>query len=641
MPKLDTDQIVTRVLEDIRAAEEVRDQESQTNADVYQYYRAKKMGNEEQGRSQIVDTTVFETIEWIVPAIMDYFDEANGNPTFNPVGPEDEVAAEAMTNLVRYQFWRQNEGELELAIAIKDALMYHPGGVIKYWWENKWTPTKKSYQGVTEDELGPLAGPEYEVTGMTQHPDGTYDVEAVWKQSEYDGPRFEALSSWDFLRHPNAKNINDSPFVAHILWRTASDLQEAADKGMYDKSAVDRLLEYEGSPDENDEDYAEWMMYAQDNLPKEEEPSKDPARRKFKVYETYVSLDTDDDGILENRIITLCGREMLRNEENVYGHPPFVLLRPILDPHKFSGISLAEMVMDLQRLRTFLLRQSVDNTAQANNSRKVFSPDDVYMSDVMLNIPGAPIRVKPGVDPKMAVVELPTPMFNPAQFTFLELVANLAEQRTGVTKVLKGVGDQYNETATGQLALANQASVRVQMIAKILAYGLKDLFRAFVLMNKKFLTKDVPMRLENKWFQITPDDLEGRMDLVVKVASGNSSRQQKNMQLQQMLAVGGQLNQLGVPVLDAKVVKNIWRELIKNMGEVDVDKFVSDVFLQMEKQASDAIAANSLLGGGNGLGGETAGSMASAGTGATATTNPVGAGSPVAYVQPGSGSVVQ
>jgi hypothetical protein len=117
MGKLSNEEIVNRCLEDIRAAEEVRDQESVDNAEAYKYYRAKKMGNEEKGRSQIVDTTVFETVEWIVPAIMDHFDESNGNPTYEPVGPEDE-----------------NEGEMELAIAVKDALMYHPGGVIKYWW---------------------------------------------------------------------------------------------------------------------------------------------------------------------------------------------------------------------------------------------------------------------------------------------------------------------------------------------------------------------------------------------------------------------------------------------------------------------------------------------------------------------------
>ena len=639
MAKLSNEEIVTRLLEDIRAGEEIRDQESTDNAEAYQYYRAKKMGNEEVGRSQIVDTTVFETVEWVLPAIMDHFDEANGNPTYEPVGPEDEAAAEGMTNLVRYQFWRQNEGELELAIAVKDALMYHPGGVIKYWWEKKDTQVPKSYRDVTAEQVSYLSDRgNVTITGVNETPYG-YDVDVIWNDNEFDGPRFEALPSWNFLRHPNAKKVNDSPFVAHVLEKSGSDLQEAVDNGMYDKAAVGRVLE--GPGNDWNVDYAESRMHFEDNLSNEVEPSKDPARRRYKLYECYIRLDTDDDGILESRLVTICGRELLRNELNEYGHPPFVLLRPVLDSHKFSGISLAEMVLDLQRLRTFLLRQAVDNTAQANNSRKVYDPSSVNQADIQMNIPGAPIRVKSGVDPTTAVFELPTPMFNPAQFTFLQLCTELAEQRTGVTKVTKGVGDQYNETATGMLTAANQASTRVKQIAKIMAYGLKDLFRAFVYMNKKFLTQDVPMRLENKWYQISPDDLEGRMDLVLTIASGVASRQQEIMNIQQMLAVGGQLTQIGIPMIDGKVAKNLWRDMIRNMGKVDVDSYVPDALLEAEKEMSAAITANALTGGGDGVGGETSGSLAAAGTGGTATTNPTGAGSPVAAIQPGSGGVLQ
>ena len=637
MAKLANDEIVTRVMEDVRAAEEVRDQESVDNAEKYKYYRAKKMGNEETGRSQIVDTTVFETIEWVLPAIMDHFDEANGNPTYEPVGPEDEAAAEGMTNLVRYQFWRQNEGELELAIAVKDALMYHPGGVIKYWWEKKDEQVTKSYQDLTAEQVSYLSDrSNVTITGMNDSPYG-YDVDVLWNNNEFDGPRFEAVSSWDFLRHPNATKITESPFVAHVVEKSGSDLREAAENGMYDKAAVERVLE--GTPtNEWNPDYAETRMYAEDNLAHEVEPSKDPARQTYKLYECYVRLDTDGDGILESRLITICSKELLRNEINEYGHPPFVLLRPILDPHKFSGVDLAEMVLDLQRLRTELLRQAVNNQFQAGNSRKVIDPTSVNMADVMLNIPGAPIRVKPGVDTTTAVHELTTTLYNEAQFTFLAMCTELAEQRTGVTKVTKGVGDKFNETATGMLAAANQASIRVKQIAKTIAYGLKDLFRAFVFMNKKFLTQDVPMRLENKWYAISPDDLEGRMDLVLKIASGVASRQQEIMNSQQLLAVGGQLNAQGIPCIDAKVAKNIWRNIVKNMGIVNVDEYVSDAFLELEKEVSGAITANSLTGGGNGVGGETVGSLASAGTGAGATTNPAGAGSPVAAIQPGAGS---
>jgi hypothetical protein len=189
----------------------------------------------------------------------------------------------------------------------------------------------------------------------------------------------------------------------------------------------------------------------------------------------------------------------------------------------------------------------------------------------------------------------------------------LAEQRTGVNKSSKGVGDQYNETFSGQMAALNQASQRIRMIAKIMATGMSDLFRAMVLMNKKFLTRNTYVRLGNKFLQIAPDDLEGKMDLRVHVIMGQASRQQTIVNMQQLLATLGQLVQVGIPALDAKVSNSIIREMVKSMGYKDVEKFLPDVFLNNGAEMSQMMAMNALMGGGGGTGGTTIGSIANTG----------------------------
>ncbi|HSG28983.1 MAG TPA: hypothetical protein VLA34_10920, partial [Candidatus Krumholzibacterium sp.] len=304
---------------------------------------------------------------------------------------------------------------------------------------------------------------------------------------------------------------------------------------------------------------------------------------------------------------------------------------------KFSGIPLSEMVMDIQRLRTHILRQMVDNNFQANNSRKVFDPTVVNQADLLNNVPGAAIRVIPGVDPKMAIHELVTQPFSPVTFSLLEYVTSLAEQRTGVSKTTKAVGDQYNETFSGQMAALNQASQRIRMIAKIMATGLGDLFRAMIFMNKKFMTEETWIRLENKFVPIAPDDLEGRMDLTVHVIMGQASRQQTVVNMQQLLATLGQLAQVGIPALDPKVSKNIVQEMVKAMGYKNVERFIPEIFLNAPQAAAAVTNQNILSGGVNGSGGATVGSMAGEGTGAGATTNPSGAGLPAVGIQPGSG----
>ena len=651
MPKLTQEEIIHRLREDIEASERVRDTESVQNAKAYEYYRAKTMGNEVDGRSKIVSSDVFETVEWMLPALMDIYSAENGVPEYEPVGPEDVEAAEAMTELVRYQFWRQNDGESILRQAIKDCLMYRPGGIIKYCWEKAVKKESHSYEGLLPDEAQYLIGAEdVESAVIDEVKDGdgytfAYNVNIERNLVEYDGPKLHLIPQNEFLRHPHAKSLDDAPFVAHKKKCTADYLRRMEKTGYYKN--VEKAIEENGGEGEAT-DYAEEIRFTTDSLDKGAEPSGDPARQMFDLYESYIQIDEDGDGILENRIIVTVGDVILRDVENPYGRAPFVVLRPIEDTHKFSGITLAEMVEDIQRLRTFLLRQMVDNMAQAGNSRKVYDPTRINQADLLMNLPGSPIRTKAGVRPADAIMELPMLPLNPVHFTVLEYATALAEQRTGVTKANKGVGDQYQQTATGQLAAINQASVRVRQIAKIIGTGMSQLFRAMVLMNKKFLTRSVAIRLnEQKFLQISPDDLEGKMDLVLNVVLGSQSRQQTVINMQQLLAVLGQLVPILPGVLDAGNVKTIITETVKAMGYKNADRFLPAIFQTTtdmgnmaieQKQMRQAMMEGGMSGG---TGGETVGSIAGTNQGAIATVNRTGAGGGEAAMQHGSGGMVQ
>lgn len=650
MAKLTTEEIAKRLKEDIEAAESVAEVEALDNAETYQYYRAKTMGNEEDGRSKIVSSDVFEAIEWTVPAIMDIFTSDN-MPDFEPEGPEDEDSAKAMTQLVRYQTWRQNDGETEIRKAVKDALMYRPGGVIKYGWDKKVKSQPKQYAGLTGMELAEMSMHEdFTITGMEETESG-FNVSCIYRSTEFDGPTFEALPPGEFLRHPNAKSVKDSQFCAHKKRVTFDYLRRQEKKGLYDNLVEDFQFAGGGTNPE----YFESVAYSEDNLQRGQEHSGDPARRETYLYECYVELDTDGDGMLEKRIITYIsggltkdGSGVIRNIENLYERPTFIDLNAIEDTHKFAGITIAELVKDLQRLNTFLLRQTVNNIAQSNNSRKVYDPTRVNQADVDNNKPGAGIRVKQGVRPSEAIYELPTQSVNASVMTFFGISKELGEQRTGISKSFKSAGDSNNQTATGQLSAIQQASMRIRMIARIMWSGLSDLFRQMVFMNKKFLTKSTFIRLENRWVEITPDDLEGKMDLVLNFGMGMASKQQIVIGMQSLTAMLGQIQAATqLPVLDAANLKTMISEYVKGLGYKNVERFLPEIMKQPPQSANDAMAAekmkNMLMEGGGGpagVGGPTVGSIASQGTGGAATVNPSGAGVAIAAPQPGAGGVV-
>src|SRR3990172_5087951 len=240
--RLTQDEIYARCREDIDAAEDLQETEALDNAKAYEYYRAKTMGNEVEGRSQIVSSDVFETVEWLLPALMDIFSQENGTPEFEPVGPEDEYAAESMSELVRYQFWRQNDGETLLRQAIKDCLLYKPGGILKYAWEKAVKREQKSFEGLSVEELSYMANqPEVSITGVTETGYG-YNVDAVRTLVEFDGQKFHILPAHEFLRHPNARNLDEAQFVAHKKRCTVDFLRRHGKTGYYEN--VEKAIEF-------------------------------------------------------------------------------------------------------------------------------------------------------------------------------------------------------------------------------------------------------------------------------------------------------------------------------------------------------------------------------------------------------------
>src|SRR5262245_30934061 len=79
-----------------------------------EYYLGEPFGNEVEGRSKVVSTDVADTIEWILPALLDIFTAGDDVVRFDPQGPEDEEAAQQATDYVNWIFNRDNPGFLVL-----------------------------------------------------------------------------------------------------------------------------------------------------------------------------------------------------------------------------------------------------------------------------------------------------------------------------------------------------------------------------------------------------------------------------------------------------------------------------------------------------------------------------------------------
>jgi hypothetical protein len=131
---------------------------SSERSDAMDYYlgdMSKDMPAQE-GRSKAVSTDVADTIEGLMPQLMDIFAGSDEVVRFEPVGPEDEEAAQQETDYVNHVFMQQNPGFMTLYSFIKDALLSKVG-IVKVWWEEREIEERETYYDLTEEQFAMLA----------------------------------------------------------------------------------------------------------------------------------------------------------------------------------------------------------------------------------------------------------------------------------------------------------------------------------------------------------------------------------------------------------------------------------------------------------------------------------------------------
>ena len=108
------------------------------------------------GRSSAVSTDVADTIEGLMPQLMDIFAGSDEVVRFEPVGPEDEEAAQQETDYVNHVFMQQNPGFMTLYSFVKDALLSKVG-IVKIWWEESEAEERETYYDLSEEQFMVLA----------------------------------------------------------------------------------------------------------------------------------------------------------------------------------------------------------------------------------------------------------------------------------------------------------------------------------------------------------------------------------------------------------------------------------------------------------------------------------------------------
>jgi hypothetical protein len=552
------------------------------------YYLGLPFGNETEGRSRVVSTDVADTIEWILPSLLRIFTAGDDVVRYEPTGPEDEAAARQATEYANWIFTRDNPGFLILYTLFKDALL-QKNGIAKLWWEETEDVQRETYSGKTPEEaqmlladpdVEPLETREYQAERIGVNAAGTvilrpatYHDITVKRRRRSGRVRIMPVPPEEFLISRRARGIEEAAFVAHRVRRTVSELLAMG----YDRKAVEAL------PDAAEDDptgEARARFQFDDSGDVAPGGGANRAMREVWVTECYARIDWDGDGIAERRKVTVAGAgEEILDNEAWDGPLPFVSLTPIVMPHRFFGLSVADLVMDLQLIKSTILRQILDNLYLSNNGRHVIS-DQVNMDDMLTARPGGIVRLKSGAMPGQGhVLPLDTPLVAAQAFPMLEYLDGIREGRTGVTRYNQGLhADSLNKTASGISQIMAAAHQRVELIARVFAEtGIKDLFRKILELVGKHQNAPRIVRLRNRWVPMDPRNWNTQMDLSINVGLGTGNRDQMLAHLQNLLGIQVQAIKLqgGVagPLVTLDNIYNTLAKLVENAGLKSVDAY--------------------------------------------------------------------
>ena len=494
-----------------------------------EYYYGQPFGDEEDGRSQVVSMDVRDTVQGILPSLMRIFFGPERVVEFTPQGPEDVQNAEQATDYVDFIFKRDNPGFNILHSAFKDALV-RKVGIVKYYWDESVEVKAESFSMLDEQSMMMLTeNPDVEISAVREYPvPGTepmneaeaimtpppmmYDVE-IKRRIKTGKVKIEALPPEEFLIDRRAKSIEEAVFVGHRTMKTVSDLVAMG----YD---YDEMVEASGNGndfDDNQEYHARnpFAVISTSN-------NGDPASKSVLYIEGYLKVDFDGDGITEMRRICTIGssNKVIRNE--IVDDRQFADFCPDPEPHTFFGMCPADVVMDIQRIKSNVQRGILDSLAQAIHPRTAIVEGQANMEDVLNTEVGAVIRMRaPGM-----VQPFTTPFVGQAAFPMLDYLDDIKQTRTGISKAAAGLdADALQSTTKAAVsATVNAAHQHIEMIARIFAEtGLRKLFTGILKLVVENQDRARMVRLRNTFVPIDPRSWDSNMDVTVNVGVGDGT----------------------------------------------------------------------------------------------------------------------
>lgn len=478
-------------------------------------------------KSKFVSMDFNNIIEWMKPSLVEVFTGNESPVTIAGSTIQNDDTATKIQQLIEYQLMRKNNYTSMVTDVVDEALGTNLG-VSKVWWKREEDRTRykmmldiNDLQSAEMLTQATMTG-EIEVQSVKPLKDAPdlYEIQFDRVKVTANYPVVQYVPPTELRFTPEACSLQQCKFVAHRKIVKGDYLKRKEQDGTYQN--VDEALKAAGDTHFTDADkyinpqLDEGGMRPTDN---------DAASKDVELYECYIDVDYNNDGIYEHLIVHCVGDVLLSVQTNEFDIAPFFAMGGVREKRRiFADSALAEQVEGLQDLKTALIRQIVINVAKNNDQQKFVDVTAIGDIDALLNGDEyVPIKG----DPTRAVSNPPPANLSPLTMDLVNYAETELENRTGSTKYNQGLdANSLNSTATGITAILGQADKRIRLIARLFAENwIVPMIRFIILLNKKYGESVQTFRFKDKEVSISSDDLDIDYDLVINVGNGAGTKE--------------------------------------------------------------------------------------------------------------------
>ena len=541
---------------------------SNERKEVIDYYHGTKPNQFHLGSSKYISMDVYDAVESMKAVLLETFAAGNQIVRFAPQGEDDVQLAQVATDYCDYVVFRQNPGYEIFSTVITDGLLARVG-IAKVYWDTNIELAEEEFSSLTDDELDTIyASDDFEDVEANRDEDTFLWSGTVTRKVNRSQVKIAPVPPEEFLVTPQATSLQDAQFVAHRTRKTLSELiKEGYDEKLVEKISANDDTELTMDP----EVLARFEQIGADRLNLNGELQTQT--REVIVYECYVYIDMEGDGIAKLYKVTKAGSVILDYER--VDRKPFVHFTPLPIPHSFYGSNYAYKVIPTQNARTALVRGIIDHTMITNNPRMMVVKGSLSNpKELIENRLGGIVNVTraDGLAP------LPQSSLNPFVFQTVQLLDEDKEEATGVSKLSQGLNKDAVSKQNSQAMVENLVSLSMQrekILARNFAYQfLTQLYLEVYRLVTANEREEKVLQIAGNFTRMYPSTWDERADVTVEMKLGygeSEAEANKFLAFHQMMSQDPQM----APMYQTQNKYNVIRTILDKSGIKNTNDFIT------------------------------------------------------------------